>query len=149
MIQQIIWSLDLLPFLNPACSSGNSQFMYCWSLAWRIFSITFLAGKVSTTVPQFEHSLALPFFGNRMKIDLFQFCSHCWVFQICWMLSAADRCTSKLQWGHCSSVDWSSWKSLQTKNAVGGEEREPSYTPGGNVNWRSHYGEHYGAFLQN
>ena len=63
------------------------------------------------------------------------------------ILSAADRRTSKLQRGHCSFVEWSSSKSLQTKNAVGGEEREPSYTTGGNVNWRSHYGEYYGALL--
>ena len=27
-----IWSLIPLPFLNPAWTSGNSQFMYCWSL---------------------------------------------------------------------------------------------------------------------
>ena len=42
MIQQIlaIWSLVPLPFLNPAWTSGSSQFMYCWSLAWRILSIT-------------------------------------------------------------------------------------------------------------
>ena len=41
MIQQIlaIWSLVPLPFLNPACTSGNSWFMYCWSLAWKILSI--------------------------------------------------------------------------------------------------------------
>ena len=38
----------------------------------------------------FEHSwafipvpLALPFFGIGMKTDLFQYCGHCWVFQIC------------------------------------------------------------------
>ena len=31
-----IWSLIPLPFLNPACTSGSSQFTYCWSLAWRI-----------------------------------------------------------------------------------------------------------------
>ena len=35
-----IWSLLPLPFRNPICTSGNSQVMYCWSLAWRIFSIT-------------------------------------------------------------------------------------------------------------
>ena len=37
--------------------------------------MTFLACKMSaTTVPQFEHSLALPFFGIQMKTDLFQSC---------------------------------------------------------------------------
>ena len=45
MIQQmlVIWSLVPLPFLNPAWTSGSSWFMYCWSLAWRILSITLLA----------------------------------------------------------------------------------------------------------
>ena len=36
-----IWSLVPLPFLNPSCTSGSSQFTYCWRLAWRILSITF------------------------------------------------------------------------------------------------------------
>ena len=36
-----------LPFLNPACTSVSSQFAYCWSLAWRIFSIVFLACEMS------------------------------------------------------------------------------------------------------
>ena len=27
-------------FLNPACTCGSSWFTYCWSLAWRILSIT-------------------------------------------------------------------------------------------------------------
>ena len=34
-----IWPLVPLPFLNPAWTSGSSQFMYCWSLTWRILSI--------------------------------------------------------------------------------------------------------------
>ena len=34
-----IWSLVSLPFLNPASTSGSSQFTYCWSLAWRILSM--------------------------------------------------------------------------------------------------------------
>ena len=84
MIQRMlaIWSLVLLPFLNPAGTSGSSQFTNCWNLAWRIFSIT-LACKMSAVVQQFEHSLALPFFGIGMKTELFQSCGHCWVFHIC------------------------------------------------------------------
>ena len=35
-------------------------------------SITVLACEMSATVWQFEHSLALPFFGIEMKTDLFQ-----------------------------------------------------------------------------
>ena len=48
VIQQVlaIWSLIPLPFLNPAWRSESSQFTYCWSLAWRIVSITLLAGKM-------------------------------------------------------------------------------------------------------
>ena len=34
------WSLVPLPFLKPAWTSGSSWFTYCWSLAWRILSIT-------------------------------------------------------------------------------------------------------------
>ena len=85
MIQQMlaIWSLVPLPFLNPAWTSGSSQFTYGWSLAWRIFSITLLVYEMSAIVRWFEHSLALSFIGIEMKTDLFQSCSHCWVFQIC------------------------------------------------------------------
>ena len=45
MIQQMlaIWSLVPLPFLKPAWTSGSPWFMYCWSLAWRILSITLLS----------------------------------------------------------------------------------------------------------
>ena len=58
--------------------------MYCWSLAWRILSITLPACEMNAIVQQFEHSLALSFFRIGMKTDLFQSCDHCWVFQICW-----------------------------------------------------------------
>ena len=33
--------------------------------------------------------LALPFFGVGMKIELFQSCGHCWVFQICWHIKCS------------------------------------------------------------
>ena len=35
-------------FSNPVCTSGSSWFAYCWSLAWRILSITLLACEMST-----------------------------------------------------------------------------------------------------
>ena len=46
--------------------------------------------------------------------------------------------------------EWPSSKNLQTvivEEDV--EKREPSYTVGGNVNWRSHCGEQQGASLKN
>ena len=63
---------------------GSSWFMYCWNLAWRILSINLLACEMSTIIWYFEHSLALSLFGIGMKMELFQSCGHCWVFQICW-----------------------------------------------------------------
>ena len=42
-----IWSLVPLPFLNPICTSGSSQFTYCWSIAWRILSTILLECEVS------------------------------------------------------------------------------------------------------
>ena len=84
-----IWSLVPLPFLNPAWTSGSSQFTYCWSLAWRIFSITLLACEMSTTVRLDKHSLTLPFFGIGMKTDLFQSYGHCWVFKLAGISNAA------------------------------------------------------------
>ena len=64
--------------------------------------------------------------------------------------SLSKKCKSKLQWDitwHQS--EWPSSKSLQTINTGEDvEKRECSCTVGGNVNWYSHYGEHYGGSLQ-
>ena len=86
MIQRMLKmrSLIPLPFLNPAWTSGSSWFTYCWSLAWRILSITLLVCEMSAIVWVFEHSLALSLFGIGKKTVLFQSCGYCWVFQICW-----------------------------------------------------------------
>ena len=46
------------------------------------FELILLACEMSAV--EFEHSLALPFFGIGMKTDLFQSCGHCWVFHIGW-----------------------------------------------------------------
>ena len=80
MIQQMlaIWSLVPLPFLKPAWTSGSSKFTYCWSLAWRILSITLLVCEMSAIL------WYLVFFVIGMKTYIFHFCGHCWIFQICW-----------------------------------------------------------------
>ena len=107
MIQQMlaIWSLVPLPFLNPAWTSGSSWFMYCWGLAWRILSITLLACEGSAIVWWFEHSLALPFFGIGMKTDLFQSCSHCWVFEICWHIECSTFTASSFRiWNSSTGI---------------------------------------------
>ena len=101
----VIWSLVPLPFLNPAWTSGSSRFTYCWSLAWRILSITLLACEMSAIVWYFEHSLALPFFGIGMKTDLFQSFSHCWVFQICWHIECSTFTASSFRiWNSSTGI---------------------------------------------
>ena len=107
MIQQMlaIWSLVPLPFLKPAWTSGSSQFTYCWSLAWRILSITLLACEMCAIVQYFKHALALPFFGIGMKTDLFQSCGHCWVFQICWHIECSTFTASSFRiWNSSTGI---------------------------------------------
>ena len=44
---------------------------------------------MSAVVRWLEHFLVLPFLGIRMKIDIFQSCGNCWVFQICWHIECS------------------------------------------------------------
>ena len=74
----VIWSLVPLPFLNPACTCGSSCFTYCWSLAWRILSITLLVCDMSAVVQLFEwivFSIALLWDWNEN-----------WPFPVLWPL---------------------------------------------------------------
>ena len=107
MTQQMlaIWSLVPLPFLNSAWTSGISWLTYSWSLAWRSLSISLLAYEMSAIVGQFEHSLALPFFGIGMKTDLFQSCGHYWVFHICWHNECSTFTTSSFRiWNSSAGI---------------------------------------------
>ena len=89
MIQNMlaIWSLVPLPFLNPACTYGSSEFTNYWRLAWRILSITFLSYEMSAIVV-----VVWAFFGIASLLgwdDLFQSCGHGRVFQICWCIECS------------------------------------------------------------
>ena len=53
-------------------------------LEWGAIAFSVLAWEMSTIVWWLEYSLVLPFLGFGMRIDFFQSCGHCWVFQICW-----------------------------------------------------------------
>ena len=75
-------------FSKPICTSGSSQFMYCWSLAWRTLNLTLLACEMSAIVWWFEHSSALPFFGIGMKTDFSSRVATA-VFQICWYIECS------------------------------------------------------------
>ena len=79
--------------------------MYCWSLAWKILSITLPACEMSAIVWQFEHSLALPFFRIGMKTHLFQSCGHCWAFHICWHVECSTLTASSFRiWNNSTGI---------------------------------------------
>ena len=96
-----IWSLVPLPFLKPTWPSGSSWFTYCWSLAWRILSITLVVCEMIVIVQYFEHSLELLFLVIGMKTDFFQSYGHCWVFQICWQIECS---TFKASWNNSTGI---------------------------------------------
>ena len=48
-----IWSLVSLPFLNSACTTRSSWFIYCRSLDWRILSFTLLCKVKSLSCVQY------------------------------------------------------------------------------------------------
>ena len=100
VIQQIlvVWSQVPLSFPNPAWTSGGSQFMYSWSLAWRILSMTLLVCEMiqlCSSLSILRHCLSLGLIG--MKTGLFQFCGHCWVFQICRHIECSTLTTSSFR----------------------------------------------------
>jgi len=60
---------------------------------------------MSAIMQWFEHSLALPFFGIRMKTDLFQSCGNCWVFQICWHIECSTFTASSFRiWNSSTGI---------------------------------------------
>ena len=73
-------------------SSASSKPSMCiWkfsNLVWRILSVTLLAWEMNASFWWFEYSLALPFFGIGMKIDLVQSCGPCQGLKFADILSA-------------------------------------------------------------
>ena len=65
-----IWKFTVHVLLKPGLENFKHHFISMWD-------------ECNCAV-EFEHSLALPFFGTGMKTDLFQSCGPCWDFQICW-----------------------------------------------------------------
>ena len=108
MIQRMlaIWTMAPLPLLKPGWISGSSLFTYCWSLAWRILSITLPSCEVSAIV----HSIVWAFFGIAFlwdwnETDLFHSCGHCWVFQICWHIECSTFTASSFRiWNNFTGI---------------------------------------------
>ena len=101
MIEQMlaIWSRVPLPFLNK--TSLN---------IWK-FTVRELP---KPGLENFEHYFASmwdecncavvgAFFGIRMKTDLFQSCSHCWVFQISWHIECSTFAASSFRIGNSTT----------------------------------------------
>ena len=98
-----IWSLVPLPFLKPAWTSGSSRFVYCWSLAWRILSITSLWDECNCAVVWAFFGIA--FLWDGMKTDVFQACGHCRDFQICWHIECSTLTASSFRiWNSSTGI---------------------------------------------
>ena len=92
-------------FSKTSLTSGSSWFMYYWSLAWRILSITLLVCGMSAIMRYFECSLALPFLELEWKFDIFQSYGHCWVFQICWHIECSTFTASSFRiWNSSTGI---------------------------------------------
>ena len=105
MIPQMlaIWSLFPLPFLNPVFMYGSSRFMYCWSLTWRILSITFLACEIM----QFCGSLKVLWHCPSLELEWKLFFSVLWPllnFQICWHVERSSLTASSFRIWNNSAV---------------------------------------------
>ena len=60
---------------------------------------------MSAIVQWSAHSLVLPFWGIGMRIDCFQSCGHCWVFQICWHIKCSTFTASSLRvWNSSTGI---------------------------------------------
>ena len=84
-VDQLNWSnthvkLCIRTFSKSACTSGSSQ-LNCWSLAWKILSILFYRVDLYDSLNILWHCSS------------FQFCGHCWVFQI-WHIECNTLTTS-------------------------------------------------------
>ena len=99
--------------------SGSAAFskssLYIWrflvhvllkpSLKGFFLGFTLLACEMNAIVQSLELALALPFFGNGMKTDLFQSCGYCFVFQICWHTEYSTLTTSSLRtWNSSAGI---------------------------------------------
>ena len=105
MIQQMlaIWSLVPLPFLKPAWTirkftvhvllkPGLENFEYYFTSVW---------DECNCVVIQAFFGIAFLWDWN----DLFQSCSHCWIFQICWHIECSTFTASSFRiWNSSTGI---------------------------------------------
>ena len=72
---------------------------------WAFFFFFLLACKMRAVVLKFKYTFTLPFFGIRMKTDLFQSCGHCCIFQICWLIECSTFTASSFRtWNSSAEI---------------------------------------------
>ena len=92
--------------------SGSSAYSKSSLYIWK-FSIHVV---LKPSLKDFQHYLASmwnesncvvvwAFFGTGMKMDLFQFCGHCWVFQMCWHIECSTLKASSFRiWNNSAGI---------------------------------------------
>ena len=83
-----IWKFSVHVLLKPSLENFECYFASVWNECHCAVVWTFLA---------------LPFFGIGMKIDLFQSCGHCWVFQICWHIECSTFTSFRI-WNNSAGI---------------------------------------------
>ena len=106
-------------FWNPPCFlydpanvgnliSGSSAFSKPSLYTWKFLTQVLLKPSLKDFPPywsekwaqlfqEFIHSLVLPMLGTGVKIDIFQSCGHCWVFQTCWHIECSALTASSFR----------------------------------------------------
>ena len=84
-----IWKFMVHIFLKPCLENFEHYFTSVWDecncvVVWTFFGIAL--------------------FRIGMKTDLFQSCSHCWVFQICWHIECNTLTASSFTIWNCSTA---------------------------------------------
>ena len=87
-----------LHFLNPACISGSSQFMYYWNLAWRIFE-----HYLAIIWSECNSEVLWTFFGIAFLWD----CNENWPFPVLWPLLSFSKFCCHIE---CSTFTASSFR---------------------------------------
>ena len=81
---------------------GNRGFPEAWSclcVCQTSFLMTFAMGGIPHAGPR------QPFFRIGMKMDLFQSCGHCWVFQMCWHIECSTFTASSFRiWNSSTGI---------------------------------------------
>ena len=84
-------------------SLGSHRVGHDWSDLAAAAAAPAAACEMSAIVQKFEHSLALPLYGIKMKTDSFQSCGHCCIFQICWHIKCSTVTASSFRIWNVSS----------------------------------------------